>query len=736
MESGNTKVKQQVFVGQLAAAGILLIVATSFFSPVYSGAGWYGPAVGSVLLSFGIGVPLGRSRLRWWYIAPIQIFSGFLYLLLAVLVASGDFNSFGSLGEATFNSSFDGFRETLSTTLPIESGNPIPVGFLVNACWVAGASTGYLLTRTSSTAMPTLPAILLATLSLPLAAPTGETSYLLVAGLVASALLLSLVRSAPAEIATSYESAAGTEITAEKMLTERLISGVPLLVLIGLGAPLVALLLPMARDDPFDPRSLQEESTDLVFGVNPLSILKSTRQSQNPAFSLQLPTPPSATIFDRMGLASLDEFTGANWTSDQTFTRAPSELGVSFGDSVETVSVAQVVTRTDRSLPWLPFGGEAVAAAGDGLWYDERSGRLVTDERIENYQVTSLVALRNPDDLRERSLDISDPRYLDLPPIPADSIVNDLSEELAGSTDYDRLLALQEALSTGLTLVLDGPSGTSIGRLETFLEEGEGYRDQFVSAFAVAARQQGIPTRITVGYRITESGEDGTPTFIEDITAAQFDAWPEVRFEGVGWVPFDPVPASAGISTPRDPSGGGEEQNATTAQGIAPREAGAEENDSPDDVVESSSTARRVAVVAGLFVLFFPLMLLLLIYVLKLIRRRYRENLDDPSDRVLAGWQESKDRLIEAGVDITPNMTVKEIVGASRVQLGVPAAATLAAQAPHVTATIYSPVPPSVDMGDVVWGEVDLLDQELRHSRGRLRTVRARVDPRPLIERA
>jgi hypothetical protein len=54
------------------------------------------------------------------------------------------------------------------------------------------------------------------------------------------------------------------------------------------------------------------------------------------------------------------------------------------------------------------------------------------------------------------------------------------------------------------------------------------------ASFAVLARLLGLPTRIVVGFRADAAG--GT------VRAADALAWPEVLFEGIGWVPFNPLP--------------------------------------------------------------------------------------------------------------------------------------------------------------------------------------------------
>jgi len=339
--------------------------------------------------------------------------------------------------------------------------------------------------------------------------------------------------------------------------------------------------------------------------------------------------------------------------------------------------------------------------------------------------------------LRNAVVDRSNPRYLELPNLPSDSNVSRLGDRLVGSSDYERLQELELALQNDWTLVLTTNSatpGTSLGRLERFLNSREGYRDQFVASFAVAARSQGFPTRIAVGYRITEAADETTEVYLETITSAQYDAWPEVLFEGIGWVAFDPVPIASGEAGNVEDDADSVSEGDTVTQGPTPQEAEPEEDTETTDEDPQAATTIRVLVVSLLFLLLFPLMLLLFVFLVKMLRRRWRRNIEDPTARVLAGWQESKDRLLEAGVEVRPDMTVAEIVSAGRRDLGVHASSSLSTLAPFVTAAIYAESPPDDQVADLVWGEVELFDRQLNESRSRIQTARARVDPRSLLE--
>jgi hypothetical protein len=62
----------------------------------------------------------------------------------------------------------------------------------------------------------------------------------------------------------------------------------------------------------------------------------------------------------------------------------------------------------------------------------------------------------------------------------------------------------------------------------------------------VLVRALGIPARVAVGFATGHSDGRGGYT----ITTADAHAWPEVWFQGLGWVRFEPTPRSDGTASP------------------------------------------------------------------------------------------------------------------------------------------------------------------------------------------
>ena len=68
---------------------------------------------------------------------------------------------------------------------------------------------------------------------------------------------------------------------------------------------------------------------------------------------------------------------------------------------------------------------------------------------------------------------------------------------------------------------------------------------------AVLARLLDIPSRVAVGY--TEGSPIGHDRW--DVRTSDAHAWPELYFQGAGWLRFEPTPSgSGGQATARQPA--------------------------------------------------------------------------------------------------------------------------------------------------------------------------------------
>lgn len=116
----------------------------------------------------------------------------------------------------------------------------------------------------------------------------------------------------------------------------------------------------------------------------------------------------------------------------------------------------------------------------------------------------------------------------------------------AGSP-YDKALALQQWFRAGgdFAYSTQVPADAGDDAVAAFLSNKRGFCVQFSSSMAVMARALGIPARVAVGFLPGDKVADDD-TYSVNLTDAH--AWPELYFEGAGWVRFEPTPSTrAGV---------------------------------------------------------------------------------------------------------------------------------------------------------------------------------------------
>lgn len=168
----------------------------------------------------------------------------------------------------------------------------------------------------------------------------------------------------------------------------------------------------------------------------------------------------------------------------------------------------------------------------------EMAGGVV--EGLE-YEVTSLIPDLTYGELRRASVATAEPLLIDAPALGPE-VVRLLETWIADArTPVDQLLAIQDHLREDFTYSTDVEPVASTDYLTTFLlETRAGYCQQFAAAFALLARHLGFPTRVSVGFLPGEQNLAVPDRFVVRGTHAH--SWPEVLFDGYGWVAFEPTP--------------------------------------------------------------------------------------------------------------------------------------------------------------------------------------------------
>lgn len=210
---------------------------------------------------------------------------------------------------------------------------------------------------------------------------------------------------------------------------------------------------------------------------------------------------------------------------------------------------------------WLPTQAPISAIEAEGDWrFDEATTDFFhweedLDTRGAEYAMTSVdldITARGLDDASLSTTEV-DAEFTELPEDLSDVITQtafDVTSE--ATTKYDKAVALQDWFRENFEYDLDdGPDTSSGDDLERFITPGEGgrvgYCEQFAAAMATMARVLGIPARMSVGFLTPDSV--GRDTYV--YSAHDLHAWPELYFDGFGWVAFEPTPS---VRVPRVPA--------------------------------------------------------------------------------------------------------------------------------------------------------------------------------------
>ncbi|MFI6446442.1 DUF3488 and DUF4129 domain-containing transglutaminase family protein [Kitasatospora sp. NPDC050543] len=268
------------------------------------------------------------------------------------------------------------------------------------------------------------------------------------------------------------------------------------------------------------------------------------------------------TTYLRTG--ALDEFNGTEWRL------SPKEIGdlperlpdvAGLDRLVPQAEVRSAVTVGGMKSTWLPLPYPAVKVAAPGSWKYEPSTRTVLGENNKatpglKYEVTSLDVRPTAGQLRAAGPAPSaiTSRYLDLPAnLPV--VVRDTAEGVTrnAATNYDKAVALQNYFVQNFTYTVKVEPAAGNDAIVKFLERRSGFCVHYASTMAAMARALGIPSRVAVGF--TPGKPIGPNSFV--VTGEEYHAWPELYFEGSGWLRFEPTPQrgsapgySAPVSTP------------------------------------------------------------------------------------------------------------------------------------------------------------------------------------------
>lgn len=505
----------------------------------------------------------------------------------------------------------------------------------------------------------------------------------------------------------------------------------------------------------------------LVTGVNPVIELGDDLRRSNPVEALRYSTDAESGVY--LTLSHLAVFEGQEV---QPLDDAPGEEPLStlegplwLPDSVETRELRTRIEVASLRTQWLPLPSAPTTVAGlDDGWIVDPEGVTVRAaagvSRADVYTVVSLEAAPTTEQLRAATVTEAElAAYRQLPDELDPSIQEAALEATAEArTPYEQALALQRFFTGGAfqysedAPVEGGYDGTGADIVAQFLVERSGYCVHFSSAMALMARTLDIPSRIAVGFLPGVPNPQAPGQFI--VSSDSLHAWPELHFDGLGWVRFEPTPSLGtipdyaldevpiGEDAPLPP---GEEEPLpdpdTPTETIDPvdpdvTDPGEEitDGDIPglvDGSVDGGDDATGIAAVLADPVIRSTLIVAALVIVLggllvtpavwRAVRRRRRMRARDPLD----AWREVRDTARDLGLPAEATRTVRELAARWGVDVAVLAPLVTALEARAYDDPRRTVEAPPID-GVLV---------ALRAARPWWRRVLAVVAPRSLADR-
>jgi transglutaminase-like putative cysteine protease len=436
------------------------------------------------------------------------------------------------------------------------------------------------------------------------------------------------------------------------------------------GALLVGTVLPIAQPAPDD-----SGGVGLSTGINPLINLGDDLRRGAPVTAVTYTTSDDQGAYLR--LATLDTFDGRSWTpslvgpaAKDTMDAFPAPAGLT--SPIKTSKVTAAITVGGIQGTWLPVPYPTTKVTGTtGTWFWESQGLSVRSENAsvsgQTYTASYLDVQPDLAQLRSSGTNQTVSRsYLSLPKrLP--QIITDTAQNVAGSaaTDYDKALALQNYFrSSAFTYsttapVKQGYDGTGADVVAEFLQKKAGYCVHFASAMAIMARVLGIPSRVAVGFQpgevTTVGGQD-----VFTVSTHDLHAWPELYFQGIGWLRFEPTPSrgvlpdysnpaavdSLPTDAPSTAATSGASASADASSGPGPKELTDGAGPSTESASQGLGTAPLVLLILVLILLAVGLTPAVARMVVRLRRERDIARGRDPATNA---WAEVRDTARDHG---------------------------------------------------------------------------------------
>ena len=290
------------------------------------------------------------------------------------------------------------------------------------------------------------------------------------------------------------------------------------------------------------------------------STLDLTRSLNNPSKAPVLTYTTNAPVLTPLRVGVLETYGNDEWrpeAADVTYSRRPQvDLPRELDDSIPRETYRLSVDDSRIEAPQIAAPTPLVSGDLDGVaWGLDRQTAVTSVNRSARSYSFNYLALNPTPGALDQPVEQATGGLLapELQVDPAsEPLVRRLVREVVpeGANRIEAARAIQNYLrqSGGFSYSLQLPETVTndFGQSERpdaislFLRSKVGYCVQFATAMVMMARESGIPARMAIGF-LPGTADRGTYT----IHASDAHAWPELFFDGVGWLRFEPTPSGA-----------------------------------------------------------------------------------------------------------------------------------------------------------------------------------------------
>ncbi len=415
-------------------------------------------------------------------------------------------------------------------------------------------------------------------------------------------------------------------------------------------------------------------------GLSPFASLHGNLQRSAP---VDLLTVEGLDEPDYLRTAALTVWTpGEGWSPSAMQADVPNVHGLLPGmaehDDAKRVTIDSIALK-DKYLP-IFSDSTAVSGIADGWNFDQSLGTIWRTDAVNpgGYSLVTSFAKANAEDLRKDTVTpggaLTETGTL---PRRVVQLAQDITEGEGNAFDKaDALLDYFTDPANGFRYSLNVPVGNTGDALTDFLENKQGYCEQYASAMAIMLRSVGIPARVAVGFTQGTGRGDGSYT----ISSHDAHAWVEVLFDDNGWVRFDPTPLAGntggvqGFDQPAAPttgtdtatseatesvegtvlSGAGNQLDDETATSVVPGDLGA-----GDPEGAGSGVSATLLWILGILVA-LALLVMTPSFVRSLRRkRRLSVAAGGGPGSAAAAWAEIEDLCVDHGIGLRPSESAR-----------------------------------------------------------------------------